>query len=144
MIEIEPGKLWLGNSGDVRDARRLFDAEIAAIVDVAWDEPPASLPRELIYCRFPLVDSDGNLVEVLTLAVQTVVNLLSTGTPTLVACSAGMSRSPSVTAAAISVFRDEEPNSVLERIGGLRSLEISQPLWEQLIAILPSVQRPPI
>jgi predicted protein tyrosine phosphatase len=78
----------------------------------------------------------------LTLAVQTVVNLLVARQRTLVACSAGMSRSPAVAAAALSVVRGEEPGRVLSQIGELRSLEVSPLLWEQLIAILPAVQRP--
>lgn len=144
MIEVETGSLWLGNASEARDLRGLFDAEIAAVVDVAWDEPPAQLPRELIYCRFRLVDSDGNSAAMLTVAVQTVVNLLSTGHRTLVACSAGMSRSPAVAAAALSIVRDKEPVRVLSQIGELRSLEVSPQLWGQLMAILPTVCRPPM
>jgi protein-tyrosine phosphatase len=144
MIEVETGSLWLGNASEAREFRGLFDAEIAAVVDVAWDEPPAQLPRELVYCRFPLVDSDGNSAAMLTLAVQTVVNLLVAGQRTLVACNAGMSRSPAVAAAALSVVRGEEPDRVLSQIGELRSLEVSPRLWEQLIAILPAVRRPPM
>jgi protein-tyrosine phosphatase len=133
-------ELWLGNARDARDARSLFDSEITAVVDVAWDEPLAQLPRELIYCRFPLVDSGGNPQELLTLAVQTVVNLLSAGQRTLVACSAGMSRSPAVAAAALSVVAGEDPDEVLARIGEQRSLEVSLPLWEQLQSVLPSLR----
>lgn len=139
MIKIESGKLWLGNASDARDARSLFDAEITAVVDVAWEELPAQLPRELIYCRFPLVDGGGNSAELLTLAVQTVVNLVAAGKRTLVACSAGMSRSPAVAAAALAVIRGEDADEVLAKLGELRSLEVSRPLWEQTKLVLTGI-----
>ena len=142
MIEIESGSMWIGNASDARNPRSLFDCEIAAVMELAWDEPAAQLPREIIYCRFPLVDGDGNSTEILTLAVRTLVELYSCGIRTLVACSAGMSRSPAVLAAALSVIRNEDADAVLGKIGQRRSLEVSPPLWEQLIAILPAVHRP--
>ncbi len=48
--------LWLGHAGDARDPLRLNDLGIAALVDLARDEPPTRPSRDLIYCRFPLVD----------------------------------------------------------------------------------------
>ena len=60
MHEIHPDLLWLGHALDVREPRPLFDAGITAVVDVAFEEPPAQLPRQLIYCRFPLSDGGGN------------------------------------------------------------------------------------
>ena len=60
MHEIHPDLLWVGHALDVREPRPLFDAGIAAVVDVAFEEPPAQLPRGLIYCRFPLNDGGGN------------------------------------------------------------------------------------
>src|SRR5688572_25242166 len=39
--------LWLGHAGDGRDYRRLLDAGIQAIVQLAAEEPALSPPREL-------------------------------------------------------------------------------------------------
>ncbi len=141
MIEISTKQLWNGNEGEDRDPRSLFDREISTVVDLAWDEPPAALPREMIYCRIPLVDSDGNSDSTLKFAVQTVVDLLAAGKQTLVACSAGMSRSPAIAAAALAVTRDADPDDILSEIGDARALEVSPHLWEQLKRLIPGGRR---
>lgn len=59
------------------------------------------MPR-IVYCRFPLIDGAGKQSAILRAAVDTVAHFMSSGTPTLVACGAGMSRSPAIVAAAIA------------------------------------------
>lgn len=89
-----PGRaLWLGNAGDLRDARAVLAAGIAAIVELADSEPFAVLPRELIRCRLPLSDGGDKPAWLLRLAVESVAALLRASVPVLVCCSAGMSRS---------------------------------------------------
>ena len=56
------------------------------------------LLRQLIHIRFPLNDAGGNDPAVLLLTVQTLGDLQNSETRTLVACSAGMSRSPIIAA----------------------------------------------
>ena len=73
---------------------RLLAAGIAAVVNLAAEEPSPVLPRSMIYCHFPLVDGPQTTRSVLRLAIQTVVSLLKKRVPTLVYCGAGMSRSP--------------------------------------------------
>src|SRR5258708_28617010 len=68
--------LWLGHIGDVRDLRTVLAADIAALVDLAINEPPGTITRELVYCRFPLVDGEGNAPSVLRAAVQATAGLL--------------------------------------------------------------------
>jgi hypothetical protein len=48
--------LWLGNAGDLRDARAVMAAGVEAVVELADSEQLAVLPRELVRCRFPLSD----------------------------------------------------------------------------------------
>ena len=60
MHEIHSNLLWLGHALDIREPRSLFDVGVEAVVDVAYEEPPAQLPRQLIYCRFPINDGGGN------------------------------------------------------------------------------------
>jgi hypothetical protein len=109
-------RLFVGDAMDARDAQLLFDNQIGAVVDVAANEQPAQLPREIIYCRFPIIDGDGNSPDLLRLAVETVVKLIRGNCRTLVACSAGMSRSPSVAAAAISVVTDRSMDVCLQAL----------------------------
>ena len=103
MRKISGYPLWLGHAGDVRDPARLLDAGISAVVCVAANEPPAMLPRDCVYCRFPLIDGAENPGWLLQAAVETVALLLRSDTPTLLHCSAGISRSPAVAGAAIAV-----------------------------------------
>ncbi len=142
MHEIHPNLLWLGHAFDVREPRPLFDACITAVVDVAIEEPPAQLPRQLLYLRFPLNDGGGNDPSVLRLAVQSLADLLYTNTRTLVACSAGMSRSPTIAAYSLACHLDITPELALERIASIKSLEIKGQLWSDVANVFPSVRRP--
>ena len=104
MIEIQPNLLWLGNAHDVQNFEAIFDNGISAVVDVAYEEPATLLPRQLIYCRVPLNDGGGNEPNLILFAVETLLDLLKSEIPTLVACSAGLSRSPTIAAFAL-VFK---------------------------------------
>ena len=95
--------LWLGNAGDLRDPRPILDAGIEAVVELADSEPLAVLPRELVRCRFPLSDGGDNPAWLLRLAAESVAALLRAGVPTLICCSAGMSRSVCTAAAGVAL-----------------------------------------
>ena len=60
MREVIPTKLWIGNALDARDIRSVLDCGIAVIIDLAIEEPPVQFPRDIVYCRFPLIDGAGN------------------------------------------------------------------------------------
>ncbi len=124
--------MWLGHAGDVRDSALLLEAGISAVVCVAANEPPAVLPRELVYCRFPLVDGAGNPDWLLRAAVETVASLMRSGTPTLVHCSAGISRSPAIAGAALALVSQCSPAEGLLIATRSRSADISPVLWEQI------------
>ena len=141
MQAIHKDLLWLGNALDIREPKRLFELEICAVVDLAYEEPPAVLPRSLIYCRFPLNDGGGNERSLLTLAVQTVVDLLAAETRTAIACSAGMSRSPSIATLALAAHLSEQPEDIVARIATLRTLEINPMLWSDVRAVFTAVRR---
>ncbi len=102
MREVIPARLWIGNAVDARDVRRVLGCGIAAIIDLAIEEPPIQFPRDTVYCRFPLIDGAGNSTIVLRAAVELVAHCIVSGIPTLVACGAGMSRSPAIVAAAMA------------------------------------------
>ncbi len=129
MHEIQSNLLWIGHALDVREPQGLFDMGISAIVDVAYDEPTAKLPRQLTYCRFPIIDGGGNDIQLLALAVQTTKALIETGTKTIVACSAGMSRSPTIAAFALALHLDEDPKIVVAGIAESKPLELNPELW---------------
>jgi hypothetical protein len=129
MHEFILGRLWLGNAFDLRDPRRLLNVGIEAVVDLAYEEPPAALPRDILYCRFPLNDGAGNRPEWLVTAIETVGRLIQRHVPTLVACGAGMSRSPAVVAAALATVRRESPESCLRELTAGRAHDVSPAFW---------------
>ena len=102
MHRLQPHELWVGHAGDGRNFRQLHDAGIRAVVQLAAEEAPIATPREFISLRFPLVDGAGNDPQLLMLAVDAVRRLNSCAIPSLLCCSAGMSRSPVIAAAALS------------------------------------------
>ena len=140
MTEIESGLLWLGHALDIREPRDLFDAGIQAIVDVAYEEPPAQLPRQLIYCRFPINDGGGNPSSTLLQTLQTLVDLLNSGTPTIVACSAGMSRSPTFAAFALAAYRKSNPAEVVGELADIKPLAVNGVLWEDVSTVFPAIR----
>jgi protein-tyrosine phosphatase len=133
--------LWLGHVGDARDMSRVHFAGIEALVDLAANEPPLTVSRSLVYCRFPVVDGAGNPVWLLRSAIETVAGLLAEGVPTLIVCSAGMSRTPAIAAAAIVVHSKCSLNEALLVVARGSSCDISPSLLDDVQQILNSVVR---
>jgi protein-tyrosine phosphatase len=123
--------LWLGHAGDVREPAALLESGISAVVCVAANEPLAALPRDVLYCRFPLIDGAGNPDWLLRMAVETVASLLRSGIPTLVYCSAGMSRSPAVAGAALTLVSGCSPSDGLI-VATETAGDVSPVLWAEI------------
>jgi protein-tyrosine phosphatase len=136
MNQIEPFPLWLGHAGDGRDVRGIVAADIQAIIQLALEEPHCRLPRELTYCRFPLLDGAGNEKSLIGTAVATVVGLLRHRIPTLICCGAGRSRSPAIAAAALAEFHEQEPSDWLKRISERHPSDVSPGLWQEILQAL--------
>jgi hypothetical protein len=132
MRQIPGYSLWLGHVGDVRDLRGIHAAGILAVVDLAIDEPSASVTLELVYCRFPLIDGTGNPRWLVRAAVETVACLLRCDTPTLVSCGAGMSRSPCIAAAAIARVRGCPTSEGLAIALQSAAADVSPGLWAEV------------
>src|SRR5262245_14576111 len=115
MNQIQPYPLWLGHAGAGSDAKTLFDREIRALVHLAAEDLPAHPPRELMYCRFPLLDGAGNRPEILYLAIKMVADLLTLRISTLVFCGGGRSRSPAIAAGRLARMKHEPPGEWLKR-----------------------------
>ena len=129
MREIIPSQLWLGNAMDVRNLRRIHDLGISAIVDLAFEESVPQITREIIYCRFPIVDGSGNTPELLSAAIETTASFIRNCVPAMVACSAGMSRSPAIVAAALALVHGESPDNSLQQLITGNPHDLSPPLW---------------
>jgi hypothetical protein len=129
MQRIEPYLIWIGHAGDGRNFHALYDSGIGAIVQLAIDEPAIQTPRELIYLRVPLLDGDGNESEMLLLAIRTLKSLIEAGVPTLVCCSAGMSRSPAIVAAALAMTLRCDHDQALKDVVQSHPADVSPSLW---------------
>lgn len=127
--------LWLGHARDARDLSALHELGIRAVIDLAAEEPPAQLSRDLVYLRFPLVDGDGNPDWLLHASVETTARLIEHRVPTLVACSGGMSRSPAVVAAALARLGRGTPEECLRQAVGDGPQQVSPALWNQICAL---------
>ena len=132
MRQVPPHPVWIGHAGDGRDFRALLDANIQAVVQLALEEPPLQPPRELICCRFPLVDGEGNSPTVLALAATTIAQLLRRAVPTLVCCGNGMSRAPALAAAGLALLLGEKPESCLLQVLGEHGGDVSPALWNEV------------
>ena len=136
MRQVKDYPLWIGHAGDGDNFRRVLDAGIRAIVQLAYEEPPLHPPRELLYCRFPLIDGPDNEPANLSLAIMALANLLEKRVPTLVCCGAGMSRSPAIAAAALSMVYQESPDDCLKQIVEHQPGDVAPGLWAEVKAIL--------
>ncbi|HEY2249674.1 MAG TPA: dual specificity protein phosphatase, partial [Planctomycetaceae bacterium] len=142
MRRLEPYELWIGNIADLADLRGAIDAGARAVVDLALNEKPPQLPRDMVYCRFPLVDSAGNDPWILASAIDTVANLIKSSVPLLVCCSAGLSRSPAIVAAALSRIEMRRPEDCLKGIAKTVPHDVSPGLWHEIFEICRSKQVP--
>ncbi len=136
MNQIKPYPLWIGHSGDGRDFRPVLDAGIQALVELSREELPADPPRDLIYCRFPLLDGLGNDEGLLDLTINTLAGLVRARIATLVCCDYGLSRSPAIAAAALALVYHESPEDCLQRIAQHHRSDVSPGLWNEITHLL--------
>jgi hypothetical protein len=132
MRQIVPHTLWLGNAGDMQNPRRFLDADIRAVVDLAANEPFPQLPRHLIYCRFPLIEGGGNDPTFLRLAIRTVTELVTGMVPTAICCSNGLSRSPAIAAAGLSIAMSISLHDALLQIAASGKHDVDPALWNEI------------
>ena len=136
MQEIVNRKLWIGNARDARDVALLNRHGMTTVVDLAAEEPPAVLPRSMCYLRFPLHDDGNNPTEALNCVVQCILELLRPEeSRTLVACSAGRSRSPAITAVVLHRHGGGRLDDWLPYLDGKVACDISPALWRSLAAL---------
>ncbi len=140
MHQVPETSLWLGHCGDTHNLESLWGAGIEAIVDLALNEPIPQLPRDFIYCRFPLMDGAGNSESLLRLAILTTRQFLESQVKTLVACSVGMSRAPAVATAALASMHKGSLDDWLHKVSTVKSMDLSLDLWADVARVASRLQ----
>jgi hypothetical protein len=103
MRKIEPYELWIGHAGDLQNVPGVLAQGIAVVMELAGSEASAKLPRDIVHIRIPLSDGGENRQALLKLTIDAVACMLSDHIPTLVACSAGLSRSVAIASVAVAI-----------------------------------------
>ena len=114
------------------------------LLDLAASDPPPTITRDLAYIRCPLLDASGNSPWLVCMAVETVWRLLHANVPTLVYCSAGMSRTPAVVAAAIALETNRPLADCLREITVNVPHDVSAGLIGDVQSALPLFVAPPL
>jgi protein-tyrosine phosphatase len=125
---------WIGTAREARDLKSVLSQGIKAIIDLAVEEVPIHPTRELVYLRFPLIDGTGNPTWLLRSVQRMVEEAIHFRVPTLIACGAGMSRSPAVAAVAAAPFLGMEPVELLVELRGQGPIDVSPTLLQELLA----------
>jgi protein-tyrosine phosphatase len=124
--------LWVGHVGNLRDLQAILAVGIEAVVELADNEPPAMLPRDMVHCRFPISDAGETTAWLLRLAVNAVAALVKAGKPTMVCCSSGMNRSVAIAAAGVAIAKEMSLDAALNALTRSGAVDVSPRLLAAL------------
>lgn len=100
-VRVIPG-LWVGSAPSVRQAKRLADGGIAAVVDLRGEDGfPISWPDGVQVIQIPLRDHGTPTPAEVSSAASRISRLLRDGQEVLVHCRAGLERSPMIVCAVL-------------------------------------------
>ena len=135
MRKISDLPLWLGHSGDANNIRLVMDTGIQAIIDLAANEKPIPMPREIIVCRFPMLDGAGNPPWLIQHAINCATDLLRNHIATLIYCSAGMSRTPMIAGAAVAKLKSWSLMKGIQFVVGNGPADLSPGLLNEVTSV---------
>ena len=140
MLKIPNTTVWLGNASDLRDIPGMLNNGVTAIVDLAIEEPLPRIPRTTNYCRFTLTDDGENNPATIRAAVLSASAFIDGGHVTAVCCNAGLNRSPSIAAAALSYLSADTPAQSLEYVATVKNIDVNPALWTQIVGVLSDME----
>lgn len=140
MHQIPGTSLWLGNASHLRNVPAILRLDITTIVDFAIEEPVPNLPRTVSYFRFAITDDGANDLVLLKAAITLTALLASGQHPTAICCSAGMSRSPVIAAAALCVAHGASIHEMLTLVTQHQPADVSPAFLAQVVEAISKVQ----
>ncbi len=135
MLCIPNTNIWIGNASDLRDIPSVLNNGVAAIIDLAAEEPFPTIPRATSYCRFALTDDGENNAADIQAAILAASTFVSVGLAIAICCSAGLSRSPSVAAATMSFISGDSLVASLELVSAVKHIDVSPAFWNQVVGV---------
>lgn len=117
--------------GNFRDAASVSSAEVSAIVCVAGCCDPDRVEPDVYV--FELIDGPGNPPATFDGAVETVVDLLTSGERVLVHCHAGRSRSVCVVAAALMKTQGLSRSAAIATVAAKREISPTEAVLAHLV-----------
>lgn len=108
--------LFVGTAEDASDEATVQDHYITVVVSLTHNDPAGDVPADLTHEAVPMMDGPQNSRDAFERAVNTVLSHLAAGDKTLVHCSAGASRSPTVAATALAFHSGDDLNAAFKQI----------------------------
>lgn len=133
MIRIPNSSLWLGNASDLEDVRAVLSFGVTALIDLATEVTPPRFPRTIHYCRFALTDDGTDQLAAIRAAVITTAAFMKGETVTAVCCNAGMNRSPTIAAFALSRCNGKSHADNLRTISNCKQVDVHPGFWNQVL-----------
>jgi atypical dual specificity phosphatase len=115
-------ELYIGDILDASNHERIEKREIDSVLKLTYETPDDGYPNSVEVHEFSLTDGPQNDYERFKKAVEKLLELFDGGDTVFVHCSAGKSRSPTVSAAAIALHEDVEFRSAIETIRESRDI----------------------
>lgn len=106
--------IYIGDLADAGNAEWLREGSPTAVLKLSHGDPETPYPDALTVRSVPMIDGPQNEYDDFEAAAEALLSLLSDGHTVFVHCAAGISRSGSVTAAALAVRRDLSVEDAVE------------------------------
>jgi len=124
-------ELYIGDFQDASRPEKLQERGVNSVLKLTYQDPKEGYPDSVEVHEFIMVDGPRNEYEVFVEAVERLLELFESGNTVFAHCNAGMSRSPTVSAAAIALHESMEFESALDKIRESRNIQPHPALLKQ-------------
>ena len=115
-------ELYIGDALDASNHEKIEKRGIDSVLKLTYESPDDGYPSSVNVYEFSLTDGPQNDYERFKEAVEKLLELFEKNETVFAHCSAGKSRSPTVSAAAIALHEDVEFRSAIETIEESRDI----------------------